>query len=56
MHITDIEQLTKTKYKVYVDDEALLCSCSRGFEKAQLRIGLELDAQAYGMIYEEYVT
>ncbi len=56
MHITDIEQLTKTKYKVYVDDEALCVLAAGDLKKLQLRIGLELDAQAYGMIYEEYVT
>lgn len=56
MHITDIEQLTKTKYKVYVDDEALCVLAAEDLKKLQLRIGLELDAQAYGMIYEEYVT
>ena len=56
MHITDIEQLPKTKYKVYVDDEALCVLAAGDLKKLQLRIGLELDAQAYGMIYEEYVT
>lgn len=56
MHITDIEQLTKTKYKVYVDDEALCVLAAGDLKKLQLRIGLELDAQAYEMIYEEYVT
>lgn len=56
MRITDIEQLTKTKYKVYVDDEALCILSSGDLKKLQLKIGLELNAAAYEMIYEQYVT